>query len=57
MAKNRIAASFVYTLDDHKPIRNGFVEYDDEGMVIAVGECEDHTVIIIFNKTVSYRLE
>ena len=41
MAKNRIAASFVYTLDDHKPIRNGFVEYDDDGMVIAVGECED----------------
>ena len=41
MARNRIAASYVYTLDADEPIRNGYVEYDDDGTVIAVGECED----------------
>ena len=41
MMSNRIAASFVYTLDDDKPIRNGYVEYDDDGTVTAVGECDD----------------
>lgn len=40
MAKARIAASFVYTLDSDEPIRNGFVEYDTEtGKVISVGTC------------------
>ncbi|MBQ3607497.1 MAG: amidohydrolase family protein [Bacteroidales bacterium] len=41
MTRNRIAASYVYTLDADEPIRNGYVEYDDDGTVIAVGECED----------------
>ena len=41
MARNRIAASYVYTLGADEPIRNGYVEYDDDGTVIAVGECED----------------
>ena len=41
MAENRIAASYVYTLDAEKPIVNGYVEYDDDGTVMAVGECED----------------
>lgn len=41
MAKNRIAASYVYTLETEKPIRNGFVEYDDDGTVISVGVCDD----------------
>lgn len=41
MAINRIAASFIYTLDADEPIRNGFVEYDDEGTVLAVGESSD----------------
>ena len=40
-SSNRIAASFVYTLDGDRPIRNGYVEYDDDGTVTAVGECED----------------
>ena len=40
MSVKRIAASYVYTLDADKPIRNGFVEYDDtDGTVIRVGEC------------------
>ena len=38
---NRIAAEYVFTLDREAPIRNGFVEYDDNGTVIAVGECSD----------------
>jgi cytosine/adenosine deaminase-related metal-dependent hydrolase len=41
MAVNRIAASFVYTLDASEPIRNGYVEYDDEGTILGVGQCED----------------
>ena len=41
MAVNRIAASFVYTLDASEPIRNGYVEYDDEGTILGVGKCED----------------
>ncbi len=41
MAINRIAASFVYTLDAKEPIRNGYVEYDDDGIVTGVGPCGD----------------
>lgn len=41
MKANRIAASFVYTLDAQEPIRNGYVEYDDDGTVISVGPCAD----------------
>lgn len=35
----RIAARYVYTLDGPGPIFNGFVEYDSDGTVLAVGEC------------------
>ena len=41
MGRNRIAASYVYTLDAEKPIRNGYVEYDDDGTVLSTGECAD----------------
>jgi len=41
MTVNRIAASYVYTLDADEPIRNGYVEYDEDGTVTAVGVCED----------------
>lgn len=41
MSSNRIAASFVYTLDGNEPIRNGFVEYSEDGTVTTVGACED----------------
>ncbi len=41
MTENRIAASYVYTLDAEEPIVNGYVEYDDDGTVTAVGRCED----------------
>lgn len=41
MAENRIAASYVYTLDAEEPIVNGYVEYDDDGTVTAVGRCGD----------------
>ena len=41
MKSNRIAASFVYTLDGEEPIRNGFVEYSEDGTVTAVGACDD----------------
>ena len=38
---NRIAAEYVFTLDGDSPVRNGFVEYDDNGIVTSVGECRD----------------
>lgn len=38
---NRIAAEYVFTLTGDKPLRNAFVEYDDEGTIAAVGECAD----------------
>ena len=40
MAVKRITAAYVYTLADSEPIRNGFVEYDDQsGEILAVGAC------------------
>jgi len=36
----RISASYVYTLDRPQPVRNGFVEYEDDGTIAAVGECD-----------------
>ena len=40
MAAKQITAEFVYTLADAEPIRNGFVEYDDQtGEILAVGAC------------------
>ena len=46
MAVKRVTASYVYTLADAEPIRNGFVEYDDQsGEILAVGTCSpDETV-------------
>jgi aminodeoxyfutalosine deaminase len=37
---NRISADYVFTLSDD-PIRNGFVEYDDNGTVASIGESPD----------------
>ncbi len=40
MAVKQITAAYVYTLADAEPIRNGFVEYDDQsGEILAVGAC------------------
>ncbi len=40
MAVKQITAKYVYTLADSEPIRNGFVEYDDQsGEILAVGAC------------------
>lgn len=38
---NRIAADYVFTLTGKGPLRNAFVEYDDNGIITAVGECSD----------------
>ena len=35
----RVAARYVYPLDGHGPIFNGFVEYDSDSTVLAVGPC------------------
>jgi cytosine/adenosine deaminase-related metal-dependent hydrolase len=37
----RIAASFVFPLGGREPIRNGFVEYADDGTIAVVGKCEN----------------
>lgn len=39
MAGKRITAEYVYTLTSAEPIRNGFVEYDEDGTVLATGPC------------------
>jgi len=38
---NRIAARYLYTLTSEEPIENGFVEFDDNGLVHKVGKCEN----------------
>ena len=38
---NRVAASYVYTLDAEEPIRNGYVEYYDDGTIAGIGPCDD----------------
>ena len=40
----RIAAKYIYTLSSPEPIENGYVEYDDDGLVHAVGKCENPSV-------------
>ena len=42
MGIRRIVASYVYTLESSEPLRNGFVEYDEnDGTIIRTGVCED----------------
>lgn len=42
MAIKRIAASYVYTLESAEPLKNGFVEYDDnDGTILRTGVCEN----------------
>ena len=45
MGLKRIAASWVYTLDA-EPIRNGYVEYDDDGTILGTGVCAPGEEII-----------
>ena len=45
MNVRRITAEYVYTLDAQGPIRNGFVEVDDSGVIVAVGACNDDEVV------------
>lgn len=35
---NRIAAKYVYTVNSRTPIENGYVEYDDRGVILSVGK-------------------
>lgn len=37
----RAAASYIYTSVTPEPLRNGFVEYEDDGTVIRTGICDD----------------
>ena len=48
MATKRIAASFIYTLGPEGTIRNGFVEYDDDGTVIRTGQCDNPSSETVF---------
>ena len=38
---NRIAAEYIYTGLSAEPVRNGYVEYSDDGTIVSVGECAD----------------
>ena len=37
----RVAAKYLYPLTAADPIRNGFVEYDDDGTILQTGVCAD----------------
>ena len=37
----RIAAEYLYTLEGDAPVRNGYVEFDEDGTVLATGVTED----------------
>ena len=37
----RIAAKYIYTLIGAEPIENGFVEVDEDGLVVRTGRSED----------------
>ena len=40
MAKVRVNAEYVYTLESHEPLKMGYVEYDDaDGSIISTGLC------------------
>ncbi len=41
----RINAKYVYTLTGSEPIRNGFVEYDEDGTVLRIGVCPEGVAV------------
>lgn len=41
MSSHRITSEYIYTLGKEGIIRNGYVEYDDQGKILAVGKCAD----------------
>ena len=45
MAGKRITAEFVYTLAGTEPIRNGFVEFDEDGTILATGLCAPGEIV------------
>ena len=47
---NRIAAEYVYPLDGRGPLRNGFVEFDTDGTITAVGESRDPSAEEVFHR-------
>ena len=44
----RIAAKYLYTLMSAEPVRNGFVELDDDGTVLRTGVCADPAAEPVF---------
>ena len=38
---NRIAAEYVYTGEGPEPLRNGYVEYTEDGTIVSAGVCRD----------------
>ncbi len=40
----RIAAHYLYTMETDEPIVDGFVEFDEDGVISRVGKCEDISV-------------
>ena len=41
MIMKRIAAEYIYTGIDDEPLKNGYVEYGDDGTVTGIGTCAD----------------
>ena len=46
----RIAAEYIYPLGGQKPLRNGFVEFDEAGYILGFGKTENPGTEAVFYK-------
>ena len=49
MSKRRIAANYVFPVVG-EPIKNGYVDFDEQGRVLAVGQLEGETYALAYKK-------
>ena len=46
MSVTRLAAEYVYTSDSDEPIVNGYVEFEEDGIISRVGKCEEGEAVM-----------
>ena len=42
----RFAAKYLYTLQSREPLRNAFVEVDQDGTILRIGPCEEGETLL-----------
>lgn len=45
MGLRRYTAEYIYTLEGDEPIRNGYVECDEDGTIVRTGVCDDQSQV------------